>query len=914
MKFQYISLNKYFLVLIFSTLYLTTIAQKPRYEWSPEDIINTKSVSSLSYSTDNTMMVWTQRKGVKKKDKFVSDIYLTRLDVIKDGKPKTIQLTNGNDSDYSPIFSKDGETIYFLSSRTKGKKLWSLSIYGGEAVAVNEFDNGISNIQWLNKDELAFVSNEGKSLYDLNAEKIKDNVQVVEDSLHWKISKLYAFNIKEKTIRKLTNNSFPINDYSVSKDGKHVITSHRMSPHYGIDASPKNTYFLQETNSRKRTEILKGLQTPYGFTFTPDLKGFYFIADNSSDPEWTGSGISELYYYTLASNAYVKIDLKWGNGVASGYSLLGNNVLVSLANNATRTLGYYIKNTAGWTKKKVDLGAMNEHIRILNVSKDGSKVAFKHSTASMLPRYYVGDISYKKGVLGFNSQKEFIVLNKNLNKKNIAKSKVYQWKGANDDSVDGILYYPKDYVAGKKYPLILSIHGGPSSTDTDSWSERWSTYPQLLTERGAFVLKPNYHGSSNHGKAFVESIKGHYYDLELVDIINGINSLDAKGMINMDMLGTMGWSNGAILTTMLTVRYPDMFKVAAAGAGDVNWTSDYGTCGFGVQFDQSYFGGAPWDDVDGKNYNEKYILKSPLFDIEKVKTPTIIFHGSEDRAVPRDQGWEYYRGLQQVGKAPVKFLWFPGQPHGLRKITHQLRKMKEELAWIDKYLFGVESDENEAFKEDSPLAELIKRQGAKSNNGLLGDMINDLLIPEMQSLKKDSIAISKFELTNAQYQSFDNNHSFEYGKANHPIYNLSKANMTAYISWINTSTDNIYRLPNKKEGEALQKEAIKVAQKENTLNYWAGYELTAADAIILQDKIKDLKHNLIEAVGKYKPVKIEKATLYDLGGNVAEYYLDNGAYKIYGYSAYDLADPSSQGTNQQSKYVGLRLIRKAKAQ
>ena len=79
-------------------------------------------------------------------------------------------------------------------------------------------------------------------------------------------------------------------------------------------------------------------------------------------------------------------------------------------------------------------------------------------------------------------------------------------------------------------------------------------------------------------------------------------------------MGTMGWSNGAIITTMLTVRYPDMFKVAAPGAGDVNWTSDYGTCRFGVSFDQTYFGGAPWDDTDGKFYNENYIIKG--IDIE----------------------------------------------------------------------------------------------------------------------------------------------------------------------------------------------------------------------------------------------------------------------------------------------------------
>ncbi|MEM9680023.1 MAG: peptidase S9, partial [Bacteroidota bacterium] len=115
--------------------------------WTPEDIINTEYMGSVSISPDNSMVVWTKRKAVKKKDRFVSDIYLTRLDMKKDDLFRTIQLTNGEDSDYSPIFSRDGEYIYFLSGRDKGNKLWKLSIYGGDAQKVHEFKNGISGIR-----------------------------------------------------------------------------------------------------------------------------------------------------------------------------------------------------------------------------------------------------------------------------------------------------------------------------------------------------------------------------------------------------------------------------------------------------------------------------------------------------------------------------------------------------------------------------------------------------------------------------------------------------------------------------------------------------------------------------------------------------------------------------------------------
>lgn len=896
-----------FQLLLFSITSTQVIAQGD--EWTPEDIINTERVRSAVFSPNGKMVVWTKSRGVKKKDKFVSDLYLTRLDLLKDGAPRTFQLTNSDESDRSPLFSQDNETIYFLSSRDKGKKLWSMSVYGGEAKEVHEFKNGISNIKWLTDTSLSFVSNDGKSLYKQELEKSKDDTEVVEDSLHWTISKVYSFDTKEKAIKRLTNNDFPIGDYAVSKDGRYIITSHIMSRHYASDANPKATYYLQDLKSDNRTQILKDLQSPGNFSFTSDNQGFYFSATKSSDKKWIGAGIDELYYFSLGSNQHTKIDLDWTNGLSSRFIVIGNNLLTGLANGAYVRLAYYQKTGNTWKKHSLPLGEMQDHTYILGHVQKTGKLLYEYSTASKLPQYYTGTISLRKGKLSITNQTLFSKLNKNLSKKHITKSEVYTWAGANGDEVNGILYYPKDYVKGEKYPLMLSIHGGPAAFDSDRWSERWSTYPNLYAEKGAFILKPNYHGSSNHGQKFVESIKANYYDQEMIDIVNGINSLNDKGMVDMDKLGVMGWSNGAILTTMLTLRYPDMFKAAAPGAGDVNWTSDYGTCAFGVSFDQYYFGGAPWDDVNGKSYNEAYILKSPFFDIEKIKTPTIIFHGSNDRAVPRDQGWEYYRGLQQVGKAPVRFLWFPNQPHGLRKITHQLRKMKEEIAWFDQYLFEKSEPKNEAFKEGSPLAMLIEKADLSTVNGFYGVKHDEKLIPEMAEVKKDSISIGKFEITNAQFKTYQSNYTYKYGTGNHPVYNLQQQDIEEYITWINDLTGETYRLPSTKEATALKKKIRSAKGDENTLQYWAGYDLTPSGASLLAQKMSDMSTTLIREVGGHKAVQLGSAQLYDLKGNVSEYYHDGSTLKVYGYSAYDYADASNSDAEINEDYTGFRLIK-----
>ena len=882
--------------------------------WTPEEIIHTEYLRNVQFSPDKKMVVWTKNRGVKKKDKFVNDIYLTRLDVLKDGTYKTIRLTNADESDHSPLFSKDGETIYFLSSRDEGKKLWSLSTYGGEAKEVHEFEDGIAGIQWLSDSTLAFVSEEGKSLYEQELEEKKDNTEVIEDSVHWDIKRVYTFDVKNKKTERLSDNDFPVAAYKVSRDGKWMVTALTMSPHFGIDAHPKPTYYLYDLKNKTNRQILQGLQTPGNFQFTQDNQGFYFASVLSSDPQWTGAGIGELYYYDLKKQSYHKVDLDWKQGIGSGgFTVAGNHLLVSLANGATDQMAlFYKKEKDNWGKLSLDWGKMNEHVELLDATSEGDKVVIEYSTASQLPAYYVVDLpvndkAIRAGTVKPTGERELVALNKELKEKPVAKAEVFRWKGYNDEEVSGILYYPKNYEAGKKYPLMLSIHGGPSGVDMDQWGERWSTYPQIFSQKGAFVLKPNYHGSSNYGQAFVESIKGHYYDLEMEDITKAIATLNAKGMIDTAQMGAMGWSNGAILTTMLTVRYPDMFKAAAPGAGDVNWTSDYGTCEFGVQFDQSYFQGAPWDDKDGKTYNENYILKSPLFELEKVKTPTIIFHGSEDRAVPRDQGWEYYRALQQAGNTNVRFLWFPGQPHGLLKITHQLRKMKEEIAWFDKYLFKTHAPKNEAFKEDSPLALLLKKEKAACHGEEYGVWKNGKLLPEVAEIKKDSIAIGIFEVTNAQYKAFQSSHTFAAGKANFPAVNISLENAKAYVQWLSQQTGENYRLPNTKEAREFHEKVREDSSKENTLNYWAGYEITVDEVSLLQKKIKEANSSLIREVGSFKPCTVGAAEVYDLGGNVAEYAADGTTY---GYSAYDFADPNSSSVQTDNAYKGFRVIKK----
>jgi len=180
-----------------------------------------------------------------------------------------------------------------------------------------------------------------------------------------------------------------------------------------------------------------------------------------------------------------------------------------------------------------------------------------------------------------------------------------------------------------------------------------------------------------------------------------------------------------------------------------------------------------------------------------------------------------------------------------------------------------------------------------------------VLIPETVSIKEDSIAIGRFEVTNAQFAAYKNGHDYPAVRANYPATGITAEQARGYAEWLSELTGDTYRLPNTDEAESLHKQARKVAADENTLNYWAGYEITIDEVPELRQKMQNLRHSLLKEAGSYKGTKIGKALVYDLGGNAAEYHSDGS---IYGYSAVSYVDERGEADQAPASYTGFRVI------
>ena len=256
---------------------------------------------------------------------------------------------------------------------------------------------------------------------------------------------------------------------------------------------------------------------------------------------------------------------------------------------------------------------------------------------------------------------------------------IVSWEGADGAAVEGILELPPDHKPGTPLPMIVEIHGGPTAS-THYALRYWIYGRTLLAANGYAVLSPNYRGSTGYGDQFLIDLIGRENDVEVTDILRGVDAMVQRGIADPDKLGVMGWSNGGFLTNCL-ITTSDRFKAASSGAGVLDQVIQWGiedTPGHVI----NYMQGLPWAVTD------KYRAGSPLYNLHKVRTPTLIHVGEHDQRVPAAHARTLYRALRHYLKVPVELIVYPDEGHGLTTYQHRKAKMKWDLAWFARYPLG----------------------------------------------------------------------------------------------------------------------------------------------------------------------------------------------------------------------------------
>jgi dipeptidyl aminopeptidase/acylaminoacyl peptidase len=249
-----------------------------------------------------------------------------------------------------------------------------------------------------------------------------------------------------------------------------------------------------------------------------------------------------------------------------------------------------------------------------------------------------------------------------------------QFNSADGTEVEGFIIKPPGFEKGKKYPVILDIHGGPQSQY--NWSFGFNA--QLLAANGYLVVHPNPRGSTGYGEEFCLGIWQAWGQPDYEDVMAAVDHAIELGWADPDRMGVMGWSYGGMLTNHIITK-TDRFKAAATGASATLYVANYGHDMYLRWWEQEL--GQPWKP-EARALYEKL---SPFNQVENVVTPTLIMGGEKDWNVPIINSEQLYLALRRLG-VDTELVVYPGEFHGIGVPHHNKDLFERHLAWFEKYL------------------------------------------------------------------------------------------------------------------------------------------------------------------------------------------------------------------------------------
>ncbi len=300
-----------------------------------------------------------------------------------------------------------------------------------------------------------------------------------------------------------------------------------------------------------------------------------------------------------------------------------------------------------------------------SLARDGSTSAAIRSTWEAPPEIWTGKIGEWKKITKANTSQQA----------HWGKAESVSWQ-SDGSRVQGWLVYPEHFDAGKKYPMVVEIHGGPAGMRGASWPGSHFDM-SVMAGLGYFVLFPNPRGSYGEGENFTKAnVKDFGYG-DLRDVLAGLDAVAKLAPIDESRIGLTGWSYGGYMT-MWTVTQTQRFKAAVAGAGIANWQSYYGENSID-EWMIPYFGASVYDDP------AVYAKSSPMTYIKRVKTPTLVIVGERDGECPAPQSFEFWHALRTIG-VPTELVVYPGEGHSFRDAKNRLDVLRRTLAWFEEYL------------------------------------------------------------------------------------------------------------------------------------------------------------------------------------------------------------------------------------
>jgi len=689
------------------------------HEATLAESLSRNSIRAPEISPDARSVAYLQRETNWKENEFVWQLW--RVNV---AGGETVQLTRGKKSAGPAQWSPDGRWLAFLTEREAyaveppaavqkdvaakdadkvdaadaakpaAKQIWVIRPDGGEAWPLTKSPTNVEDFHWakdgrsilftaaVRPSKASKARKERYSAYDVIEKDYEQN------QLWWVDAEAALKATAPQTARQLTfEPTLNINSFAISPDSARVAFGAGHNPLLAF-AKEEDIYLMDLPRSSAAATVSKIVALPgpdRSPMFSPDGTQLAFISS---------LGQPKFFY---ANTHIAQVDLatvlaKPAKTAADVRDLTKNFDEDPQALNWAPN-GLYFRASQRMTARLFRLDAATFQVQPVSadgaliideasMTPDGGSIAFTADDATHLTELY---ISSSRSF----APKKLTDLTAQVRGWKLGSVEAVSWKSKDGTLIEGVLHKPAGYDPKRKYPLLVKIHGGPTGVSQPRFLPNDYAYPvQAFLAKGALILEPNYRGSAGYGAAFRALNVRNLGVGDMWDVMSGVDSLIAKGIVDPNRLAAMGWSQGGYISAFLTT-HTDRFKAISVGAGISDWTTYYVSTDI-TPFTPQYLGATPWDDP------QIYAKTSPITTIRQAKTPTLIQHGSADRRVPVPDSFELYRGLLDQ-HVDARLILYTGFGHGIDKPKSALALLQANLDWFSHYIW------NEPIPMDSPL-------------------------------------------------------------------------------------------------------------------------------------------------------------------------------------------------------------------
>jgi dipeptidyl aminopeptidase/acylaminoacyl peptidase len=576
---------------------------------------------------------------------------------ISGGEPVRITAASDgrNHREIDPEWSPNGQSLAFLSDAAKDRQpeIYVAPASGGRARQITHVTGQVGHLRWSPDGlSIAFLFVEGSTQETGAFVAYKPDAGPVEEKIE---EQRIAVTDAAGTglLRQVSPADLYVYEYDWSPDGRTFAAT-------AAHGSGTDNYWVAQlyTLAAAGGAIRSIWKPPLQLAcprWSPDGKSVAVIHGLMSDFGSTGGDV-----WTVPAAGGAARDLTPGIAASPNELFYKGDGRILFSEQVD---GGYGVASVDPSSGRVDLVWKGAEVISLSVAAQGHSSAVVRSSFERAPEVWAGEIGKWRQITHRNDAARRFW--------GEARSLHWQSDGAR---VQGWLLYPLKFDPAKRYPMVVSVHGGPAAASGPGWPFRWNA---MLPSQGYFLLLPNPRGSYGSGEAFTQGNVKDFGHGDLRDILAGVDAALKAAPIDGNRLGMVGWSYGGYMA-MWTVTQTDRFKAVVAGAGVVNWQSYYGQ----NRIDQwmvPYFGKSVYEDP------EVYARSSPITYITRAKTPTLVLHGDRDSEVPTPQGYEFWHALKTLG-VPTQLVIYENEGHGVRRPDHVRDIEVRVVGWLDKYL------------------------------------------------------------------------------------------------------------------------------------------------------------------------------------------------------------------------------------